>query len=218
MKISQFYELNDLWLQVQLKLTKIYEFILSSFKELRSFTISQSSLRSSKQSSSGHRSHLPGEESMSSKLARLKTSFFGQTPGNTPSGSSGTNSADKLDTTASAPKKSRPPVRYDLPSDSEPGEHGRPWTLYRAPTPLPKFGTDEYYKVIKSNNPSPTTTDQSEVGSTPDDISSREELVNAQKNVNDNVPFMKRSITGEFNPMEPHGKHSHREKFRMNLN
>lgn len=74
------------------------------------------------------------------------------------------------------------PVRYDLPAEdsSEPSqyfkEHGHPWTAYRAPTPLPPFGTEEYYQVIKSSNPSPTTSNESEIGSTPEDISSREEL------------------------------------------
>ena len=53
---------------------------------------------------------------------------------------------------------------------------GRPWTQYRAPTPLPPFGTEEYYRVIKSSNPSPTTTNESELGSSLEELSSGENL------------------------------------------
>ena len=71
---------------------------------------------------------------------------------------------------------------YLTTEESEPAMYfhneprGRPWTQYRAPTPLPPFGTEEYYRVIKSSNPSPTTTNESELGSSLEELSSGENL------------------------------------------
>lgn len=76
-------------------------------------------------------------------------------------------------------------MRYDCPTEESSelsqervneGHGGHPWTAYRAPTPLPPFGSEEYYQVIKSSNPSPTSSNESEIGSTPEEISSKEEL------------------------------------------
>lgn len=121
------------------------------------------------------------EESMTSRLSKLKTSLFGPSKELLPQQRSLEESSSSPPTVAKK-TKARPPVRYDLPADdsSEPSqyfkEHGHPWTAVRAPTPLPPFGTQEYYSVIKSSNPSPTTSNESELGSTPDDISSKEEI------------------------------------------
>jgi hypothetical protein len=127
------------------------------------------------------------EDSIASKFSRIKSSFFGQSPEQ----QSFLPHQQQQPVIVSAgsqqhqrrrnPQEYRP-VRYDLPTEdsSEPSQyfrdHGHPWTAYRAPTPLPPFGTDEYYQVIKSSNPSPTTSNESELGSTPEDISSREDL------------------------------------------
>ncbi|ODN06135.1 hypothetical protein Ocin01_00561, partial [Orchesella cincta] len=126
--------------------------------------------------SSPHRKRaVQREESMSSRFSKIKSSIFGAPKEQqTPESSSPQSSY--------ARKTKRPPVRYDLPTEdsSEPSQyfkdHGRPWKAVRAPTPLPPFGTEEYYKVIKSSNPSPTTSNESELGSTPDVISSKEEI------------------------------------------
>lgn len=119
---------------------------------------------------------------MSSRLSKLKTSIFGSTKDTLQQTTSGDSSSSLAPPQPSSKRgKCRLPVRYDCPDDSsEPSQyfkdHGHPWKAIRAPTPLPPFGTQEYYNVIKSNNPSPTTSNESEIGSAPDDISSKEEI------------------------------------------
>lgn len=115
---------------------------------------------------------------MTSRFSKLKSSIFGPSkdvPQQKDSSSSPQAGVKKS-------KQPRPPVRYDLPGDdsSEPSQyfkdHGHPWKAVRAPTPLPPFGSHDYYTVMKSNNPSPTTSNESEFGSTPENISSKEEI------------------------------------------
>jgi len=94
--------------------------------------------------------------------------------------------------------------RSDVADDSEPAIYFRnsrgaqPWTQYRAPTPLPlpPFGSDEYYRVIKSSNPSPTTSNESELGSTPEHLSSGENLFLPGPPDLPESPFPRRNYVG----------------------
>lgn len=128
---------------------------------------------------------------MTNRFSRIKSSFFGP--------SKDLPVADSSSPPTTSRRSNYKPIRYELPTEdsSEPSqyfkEHGHPWTQYRAPTPLPPFGTDEYYKVIKSSNPSPTTSNESEIGSSPEDISSREDLFLPDPPDMPESPYPKRS-------------------------
>lgn len=105
------------------------------------------------------------EDSIAAKLSKIKSSFFGQ--------SQGTSELQPKSKQGQTHEVLTPPEEL-----SEPWEYFRhssqPWAGYRAPTPLPPIGSVEYYEVIKSSNPSPTTSNESELGSTPEHLSSSE--------------------------------------------
>ncbi|XP_035709866.1 kinase D-interacting substrate of 220 kDa B isoform X2 [Folsomia candida] len=154
-------------------------------------------------SQSPKKKRIQRDDSIASKLSRIRSTLFGQSQDSPPAVPAATSQfqqqqyhhpqqqqqnqhhVDPHNIPCSSQFRNEyhsHPVRYDFPTEdsSEPSQyfkdHGHHWTAYRAPTPLPPFGSDEYYQVIKSSNPSPTTSNESELGSTPEHISSKEEL------------------------------------------
>jgi hypothetical protein len=115
-----------------------------------------------------------GRDETGSRFSKIKSSIFGGASKDERSEYSGPPSS-YFKRNRTETDESEPAVYFREPAHSS-RHQGQPWIQYRAPTPMPAFGSEEYYKVIKSNNPSPTTSNESELGSTPEHLSSGEVL------------------------------------------